>query len=638
MRISWQRVSGVLSITIHRESTDDWCMDKVQEFDNKSGFSWWVGWTNPDLSGLTIRSRSATYNQTNETVTINMGVVGSSAIRLSRLQLRSRSNIISTMGMSLVYQIVNFPLSPSGNFASRNITLPISRIYHADIECEDPPPPATSVSIRASSTRVRIGTDVTVTASWSDAVDHTGRTYRAGALLGSGTPWRTGTTIFDTASGSFSRVISRINPQTLRLGFSAWNGTIWVARYIDIEWYDDTPAPNRPPVLDDLDDVTVRVGRTIRVDLTSKLSDPDNDTVRISATESSARFSILVNPTTHVISITGSSAGSGDITVTPTDQHGLSGTSKSFTVTVESEEVNNPPVIADLPNRVVQVGGTVNFDISSYISDPDNDAVSIAATRSNTRVSLTVNSTAHTFSIRGVSVGTTTITVTPTDEHNLRGTAKTFRVTVTSTPPPNQPPVLQQPSEITVTEGRQITVDYTSLLSDPDNDSITIAATESSARFSISVDASRHRITVTGISPGSGTMQVTPTDEHGLSGTTRDVSVKVLEAASCQISASPTSLRVRRNATISASWAGSVDDIGLYANVTIWDSNGTILHTSENSSGNWTGTVSRNSAGSVTYFINCNGGGTVESPADGQVRITWSRRSVDPPGPYDSIV
>ena len=86
--------------------------------------------------------------------------------------------------------------------------------------------------------------------------------------------------------------------------------------------------------------------------------------------------------------------------------------------------LNSPPVCDPLPDRTVVNGQSANVDVSAFLSDPDGDSITIEATETSSRISISnLNASAHSFTINGLSVGTATVTVTPIDELGLRGTA-----------------------------------------------------------------------------------------------------------------------------------------------------------------------------------------------------------------------
>ena len=282
---------------------------------------------------------------------------------------------------------------------------------------------------------------------------------------------------------------------------------------------------NQPPVCSSLPNRNVIVGSFINVDLSSYLSDPEGDDITIAVLENDASISITgLSASNHSFIVNAISAGTSVVTVTPTDEHGLAGTPCTFTVTVVAS--NRPPVCSPLPDRSVQVGLSRTLDLSSYLSDPDGDDITIAVTENDANISITgLNASTHRFTVNGLSAGTAVVTVTPTDENGLAGSPCTFTVTVSAS---NLPPECSSLPDREVLVGNSITVDLTAYLSDPDNDSITIAASENDANISITgLNPSAHRFVINGLSAGSAVVTVTPTDEHGLAGSSCTFTVTV---------------------------------------------------------------------------------------------------------------
>lgn len=94
-------------------------------------------------------------------------------------------------------------------------------------------------------------------------------------------------------------------------------------------------------------------------------------------------------------------------------------------------ELNHPPVCAELPDVEVDLNASMNLDLTSYLSDPNGDAITIEVSESSSAISISnLNTSAHRFTINGLSVGTATVRVIPIDEHNLRGAPCSFTVTV----------------------------------------------------------------------------------------------------------------------------------------------------------------------------------------------------------------
>ena len=98
------------------------------------------------------------------------------------------------------------------------------------------------------------------------------------------------------------------------------------------------------------------------------------------------------------------------------------------------EPENQPPVpVGTMPNQTLDEGERKRIGLSPYFNDPDGDDLTYSAISSNANVEVSV--TGSTLTIRGVSEGTATVTVTAKDPDNLSAMQK-FDVEVESLPPP----------------------------------------------------------------------------------------------------------------------------------------------------------------------------------------------------------
>ncbi|MDW8413831.1 MAG: FG-GAP-like repeat-containing protein [Acidobacteriota bacterium] len=112
---------------------------------------------------------------------------------------------------------------------------------------------------------------------------------------------------------------------------------------------------------------------------------------------------------------------------------------------------NRPPVVGAIPNQTVEAGRTATVSLS--ISDADGHRVS-AAVRCDRGNFASISGTTLSLAPGAGDVGTTTCTVTATDEFGLAGSAN-FAVTVIAA---NQPPTIAPISDVTLRAGEVRTV------------------------------------------------------------------------------------------------------------------------------------------------------------------------------------
>lgn len=92
----------------------------------------------------------------------------------------------------------------------------------------------------------------------------------------------------------------------------------------------------------------------------------------------------------------------------------------------------SPVALGTIPAQNVPVTDTVVIDLAGYFSDPDGDALTLAASSSNTGVAL-VSLSGSLAMVIGVARGSTTITVTARDPGGLEAT-QTVGVSVVAKP------------------------------------------------------------------------------------------------------------------------------------------------------------------------------------------------------------
>ncbi len=178
----------------------------------------------------------------------------------------------------------------------------------------------------------------------------------------------------------------------------------------------------------------------------------------------------------------------------------------------EPEPVRNraPTPVGVIAAQTVAVGESVAVDLSGRFADPDGDALTYAATSSDTGVaSVSVDSGVATVS--GVSQGEATVAVTVRDPGGLSATLE-FAVTV-----PNRAPEARDTiSQRSVFVGDSLVVNAAAHFADPDGDSLTYVAASSDATVvSVVVDGSV--AIVEAVSQGGATVSITATDPGGLS-------------------------------------------------------------------------------------------------------------------------
>ena len=214
------------------------------------------------------------------------------------------------------------------------------------------------------------------------------------------------------------------------------------------------------------------------------------------------------------------------------DGFASSDSNRNFTMTVTVNDVNDAPMaIGDVPNQSLSVQGTATVNASQYFSDEDDgDRIIIRASSSNPNI-VTVQG-GDEITITGIAIGTSTITLTATDNAGLVAT-RTFQVTVQT----NQSPVADAdaftsalPANLEMLVGQIHDVALSGLFTDPEDDTITVDV-ESSAEnvllASVTGSGENAVAVLTARALGSSDLTFTATDTAG-NATTESRTIQVV--------------------------------------------------------------------------------------------------------------
>ena len=265
-------------------------------------------------------------------------------------------------------------------------------------------------------------------------------------------------------------------------------------------------VPNRSPVpRGAISSMTIPVGRTESVNVSSYFTEPDGQSLTYGAT-SSDPAAAAVSVAGSTLMVTAIAKGAATLSVTATDPGGLSAT-QTFVVTVPNRA---PEPVGTIPDREVKAGSTAAVDVGGHFTEPDGDALRYSATSSRpATASVTVSGSVAT--VTGMAKGSATVTVTARDPEGLSA-RQTFRVTVPNRAPE---PVGTIPDR-EVKAGSTAAVDVGGHFTEPDGDALRYSAT-SSRPATASVTVSGSVATVTGMAKGNATVTVTARDPEGLS-------------------------------------------------------------------------------------------------------------------------
>jgi len=190
--------------------------------------------------------------------------------------------------------------------------------------------------------------------------------------------------------------------------------------------------PNRPPVAADTlaDRRLPGPGRAVVVEISGVFSDPDGDAL-IFAASSSDTSVVAVSLSVDTLTLTGGSAGgAGRVTLTARDPEGA-----EAIVTLGVVVNRRPQAFGEIPGQMlVAETPPLDLDVSGVFSDPDGDALTFAASSSDTSVvTVLVSSAVLIVEAQTVHEDRAEVAVTARDPDGLQAGLE-FSVTITENP------------------------------------------------------------------------------------------------------------------------------------------------------------------------------------------------------------
>ncbi len=197
-------------------------------------------------------------------------------------------------------------------------------------------------------------------------------------------------------------------------------------------WRERPADANRPPAaMGTLPDRDLMRHDRLDLDLSAAFVDPDGDPLRY-AVSSSAPEVVTVLASGARLTLAAVGTGAATVRVTAVDPDGLSAT-RSFAVTVAIGDNLPPRAVGALPDRTLQVGTTLDLDLSAVFIDPDQDPLVFAASSSVPSL-VAVRAAGARVTLTAAALGTAAIRVTATDAVG-QSAARSFTVTVARSAP-----------------------------------------------------------------------------------------------------------------------------------------------------------------------------------------------------------
>ncbi|MFC1388691.1 MAG: retention module-containing protein, partial [gamma proteobacterium symbiont of Clathrolucina costata] len=281
-------------------------------------------------------------------------------------------------------------------------------------------------------------------------------------------------------------------------------------------------AVNDAPVaVDDAIDTDEDV--SVTVDVLPNDSDPDGDTLTVTAVTQGANGSVAIDPVSGNPVYTPDPDFNGTDTFTYTIDDGNGGTDTA-TVTVTVGAVNDAPVATD-DTVGTNEDTPVTVDVLPNDSDPDGDTLTVTAVTQGTNGSVSIDPVSGNpvYTPNADFNGTDTFTYTIDDGNGGTDTA-TVTVTVGAV---NDAPVATDDT-VGTNEDTPVTVDVLPNDSDPDGDALTVTAVTQGTNGSVAIDPVSGNPVYTPNADFNGTDTFTYTIDDGNGGTdTATVTVTV---------------------------------------------------------------------------------------------------------------
>ncbi len=281
-------------------------------------------------------------------------------------------------------------------------------------------------------------------------------------------------------------------------------------------------AVNDLPVVSDIPDQTIDEGQNFAtINLDEYVTDEETPDSDINWTYSGNSELLVTIDNNRVATISTPNAdwnGSETITFTATDAGGASDSDAATFVVVN---INDAPVVSDIPDQTIEEGAVfTQINLDTYVDDVDNSDADMTWTysgNSELQVSIDANRIATISAPNADWYGSETITFTATDPGNLSDSdPATFTITAV-----NDAPVVEGIPDQTITEGESFAAitldDYATDVDDPDS-ALTWTYSGNSA-LTVTIDENRIAYVATPDENwnGSETIVFTATDTSGAS-------------------------------------------------------------------------------------------------------------------------
>jgi lipopolysaccharide export system protein LptA len=227
-----------------------------------------------------------------------------------------------------------------------------------------------------------------------------------------------------------------------------------------------TPINQAPKAV--ADSATVDYGQSVRINVLSNDSDPDNDTLTVQSFTNPAHGTVSKD-SQNILTYTPAIGFSGTDSFTYTISDGKGHTAvATVNLIVNAPSNRAPTALAD--TATTTYGTQVTIQVLSNDTDPDNDLLTLIDSTNGTNGTVSFSDSAITYTPRSGFSGADSFSYTISDG---KGNAATGLVNVTVGAAPNRAPTAVTDT-VTTNYGAAITINALSNDTDPENDTLTV--------------------------------------------------------------------------------------------------------------------------------------------------------------------
>ncbi len=241
---------------------------------------------------------------------------------------------------------------------------------------------------------------------------------------------------------------------------------------------------NQSPVANDESGISVQQGQSVSIAVLNNDNDPDGDMLTVTVINAPANGSVTISEE-GIVSYTPVSGFSGGDSFVYQIDDGRGGVDSAKVTINVTPAPNQSPVANDESGISVQQGQSVSIAVLNNDNDPDGDMLTVTVINAPANGSVTI-SEAGIVSYTPVSgfSGSDGFVYQIDDG---RGGVDSAKVTIDVTPAPNQSPVANDESGISVQQGQSVSIPVLNNDNDPDGDMLTVTVINAPANGSVTI-------------------------------------------------------------------------------------------------------------------------------------------------------